>query len=278
MVGFGLVVLFVLVVLFMRGGGAMALFDLHAFLVVVGGSMVAATLAMPAKVIVRMPRLLVLAAVGEPMDQPTMVAQLVKASERVRASGRAAALGNGKEIEDSFLKTGLGFVADGFEPKEIRSLLEAEMSAIRGRHRTNVNLFESLGGYCPTFGILGTVEAMVAILGNLSTPDKLGPEIALAMVATLYGVGFANLLFLPVGNRLKKMSEEELRTRQVMVDVIVGIQEGAKPEFIRERLRVSLPPETRRTIAMLSERRIKKARTAALGTQELHAAIPETQE
>lgn len=275
MVGFGLVFLFVLVVLFMRGGGAMALFDLHAFLVVVGGTLVAATLSMPTKVMVRMPRLMLLAAVGEPLDQPTVVAQLVKASERVRATGRSSALGSAKDVDDPFLKQGLQLIADGFDPAEIRKLLEAEMSAIRGRHRTNVSLFESMGGFAPTFGILGTVEAMVAILGNLSTPDRLGPEIALAMVATLYGVGFANLLFLPVGNRLKKMSEEELRTRQVMVDVIVGIQEGAKPEFIRERLRVSLPPETRRTIAMLSERRIKKARTAALGTQELNTAMPD---
>jgi chemotaxis protein MotA len=197
-------------------------------------------------------------------------------------SGRVAATGSARDVDDAFMRTGLQFVADGFDPAEIRQLLEAELTAIRARHRANFNLFESLGSYCPVFGIFGTVEAMIQILGNLSTPDKLGPEIGLAMVATLYGVGFANLVFLPVASRLKKLSEDELRVRQLMIDVIVSIQEGAKPEFVRERLRVSLPPDLRRSIAVKSRVKAKKAApaTATLPQQtdeDVYGSVPEEQ-
>lgn len=255
-----------MVVLFFRGGDAKALFDVHALLMVVGGTMAAAAFSYPASTFMRIPQFIFMAVVAEGIHVPTVVAQMIKASDRVRQNGRAAAVGAPRDVDDPFLKTGLGFVADGFEPREIEALLESELSAIRARHRMGIGMFEGLGGFSPVFGILGTVEAMVAILGNLTNPDKLGPEIALAMVATLYGVAWANLVFLPVATRLKKLSEEELRVRQLMIDILVNIQEGAKPEFIRARLRVSLPPETRRTIAALGER---KQRRQAQPTQQM---------
>lgn len=283
MIGIGIAVVFVLLVLFMRGGNATALFDLHALLIVVGGTIAAVAITYPLATLLRTPRMIFLAGAGHSLDLPTVAAQLIKAADRVRMNGRVAATGNTRDVDDPFMRTGLQFVAEGFDPAEIRQLLEAELTAIRARHRANFTLFEAMGSYCPVFGIFGTVEAMIQILGNLSTPDKLGPEIGLAMVATLYGVGFANLVFLPVGSRLKKLSEDELRVRQLMIDVIVSIQEGAKPEFIRERLRVSLPPDLRRSIAVKSRVKAKKVnQTAALpqqqpGDDEMYASVPEEQ-
>ena len=290
MLGLGLVVLFVLIAAFFRGGEAARLIDLHAFVMVVGGTLAAGAFAYPASVVMRMPQLFIMGVAAEGPHLPTVVAQLVKASDRVRQQGRAAAPGGPREVEDPFLKQGLLFVAEGFEPKEIQSLMEAELGAIRARHRQGIGLWDGLGGFAPTFGILGTVEAMVAILGNLTNPDKIGLDIAVAMVATLYGVGFANLVFLPIANRLRKLSEEELRVRQVMIDVLVNIQEGSKPEYIRERLRVALPPETRRTIAALSERRSRRTRSqtqpvmqAPAGAMdeygdEMYGSVPQDQE
>jgi chemotaxis protein MotA len=283
LLGIGIAVVYVLLVLFMRGGNAWALFDLHAALMVLGGTFAAVAVTYPMATFMRIPRLILLAGVGTMLDLPTVAAQLIKAADRVRMGGRTSAPGSARDVDDPFMRTGLGWVAEGFDPAEIRQLLEAELTAIRARHRGNFTIFESLGGYAPTFGILGTVEAMVQILGNLTTPEKLGPEIGLAMVATLYGVGFANLVFLPLGNRLKKLSEEELRVRQLMVDVIVAIQEGAKPEWIRERLRVSLPPDLRRSIAVKSRVKAKRApnQTAPLNPppmeDEMYATVPEEQ-
>ena len=267
MFGLGLVVLFVLVAAFFRGGEAQRLIDLHAFIMVIGGTLAAGSFAYPIATFLRMPQLFAMAVIAEGPHLPTVVAQLVKASDRVRQQGRAAAVGAPRDVDDPFLKQGLMFVAEGFEPQEIQRLMESELSAIRGRHRQGIAMFDGLGGFAPTFGILGTVEAMIAILGNLTNPDKIGFDIAVAMVATLYGVGIANLIFLPAANRLRKLSEEELRVRQVMIDVLVNIQEGAKPEYIRERLRVALPPETRRTIAALSERRMRRGGGGRAQTQ-----------
>lgn len=283
MLGIGLAVVYILLVLFMRGGAAAALFDPHAALMVLGGTFAAVAVTYPMQIFMRIPRLIWVAGAGFMLDLPTVAAQLIKAADRVRMSGRVAAPGSNRDVDDPFMRTGLQWVAEGFDPGEIRHLLEAELTAIRARHRAHFTVFEALGGYAPTFGIFGTVEAMIQILGNLTTPEKLGPEIGLAMVATLYGVGFANLVFLPVANRLKKLSEEELRVRQLMIDVIVAIQEGAKPEWIRERLRVSLPPDLRRSIAVKSRVKAKKTtgQTAQLPQQpmeeEMYATIPEEQ-
>ncbi len=275
LLGLGAVVIFVLLVLSVRGGGAWSLFDAHAFLIVFGGTVAAAALAFPTSVVFRLPRLFFMAITQDSLRADVMAAQLVKASQRVQSQGRLAAVGNARDLDDAFLRTGLGMVADGFEPREIQALLETELDAMRARHRLGIGLYESMGGFSPVFGILGTVEAMIAILGNLSNPDKLGPEIALAMVATLYGVAFANLLFLPVASRLKKLSEDELRIRQMTIDILVNIQEGAKFEFIRERMRLSLPPATRRTIAALSERKRNRARRAEVEAPQPVAAPEE---
>lgn len=283
MLGIGLAVVYILLVLFMRGGAAAALFDPHAALMVLGGTFAAVAVTYPMQIFMRIPRLIWVAGAGFMLDLPTVAAQLIKAADRVRMSGRVAAPGSNRDVDDPFMRTGLQWVAEGFDPAEIRHLLEAELTAIRARHRAHFTVFEALGGYAPTFGIFGTVEAMIQILGNLTTPEKLGPEIGLAMVATLYGAGFANLVFLPVANRLKKLSEEELRVRQLMIDVIVAIQEGAKPEWIRERLRVSLPPDLRRSIAVKSRVKAKRStgQTAQLPQQpmeeEMYATIPEEQ-
>ncbi|MEB3283787.1 MAG: MotA/TolQ/ExbB proton channel family protein [Candidatus Sericytochromatia bacterium] len=262
MAGFALVVLFVLIVAFMRGGEAQRLLDLHAFVVVVGGTLVASAFAYPVAVFLRIPSLIIIALTREEIHLPTVVRDLVKASDRVRQHGRQAAPGSPQDIDDQFLLQGLQMVGEGLEPVEIRTLMEAELSAMRGRHRQGIGLFEGMGGFAPTFGILGTVEAMVAVLGNLTNPDKIGLDIALAMVATLYGVGLANLICIPIANRLRKLSEEELRVRQVIVEVLINIQEGAKPDFVRKRLRLALPPEMRRTLSALHERRIRRSQAA----------------
>lgn len=272
MAGFALVVMFVLLVAFMRGGEAQRLLDLHAFVVVVGGTLVAGAFAYPLAVFLKIPSLFVIALTREEIHLPTVVADLLKASDRVRQYGRQAAPGAPQDIDDAFLRQGLQMVGEGLEPGEIQTLLEAELSAMRSRHRLGIGLFEGLGGFAPTFGILGTVEAMVAVLGNLTNPDKIGLDIALAMVATLYGVGLANLVCIPIGNRLRKLSEEELRVRQVIVDVLVNIQEGAKPDFVRKRLRLALPPETRRTLSALRERRVRRSQAAAAAAPAAAAA------
>lgn len=260
--GLGAVVLFILLVLAFRGASFGALFDIHALVLVGGGSFAASMFAYKGA-FVRFMQGFVMATTRDEIDPELVAASVIKGADRVRTSGRQAAMGGPRDADDPFIKTGLSYIADGLEPQQIRALLETELLSMKQRHRATISLFEGLGGFSPVFGILGTVEAMIAILGNLQSPDKLGPEIALAMVATLYGVAFANLLFIPISVRLRHLSEEELRVKQAAVEVLVAIQEGAKPEYVREAVRSSLPPASRAKIAATAQRRARKRAASA---------------
>lgn len=270
---FGVVTLalFILVALAMQGPSVGGLWSSHAALIVIGGTFTAAMMSFPTKLVFRVPRLIIESIKTPALEVTYMVATLIRASDRLRASGVAGLQAEVKAIKDPFLKRGLQYIAEGFDSKEIGDLLEAELIGIRGRHRNHIGVFEALGGFAPTLGIMGTVMSMVSILGNLSNPDELGPEIANAMVATLYGVGSANLIFLPIANKLKKYSEEELRLRWVMIEVILAMHGGASPRTIRERLKASLPPETRKIIADAKGKKgaqpTGRLETAQLGTE-----------
>jgi len=273
---FGVVVMafFILVCLAMQGPTVSSLFSTHALVVVIGGSIAATFLAFPADVVMKVPRLMWEAVRPTKLELPTVVATLVRISDRVRQSGLNGIMGELKHIEDPFLRRGLQYVAEGFDSKEIEELMEADLISIRGRHRNNIGVFDTLGGFAPTLGILGTVLSMVAVLGNLANPEELGPEIAEAMLATLYGVGAANLLFIPMGSKLKKLSEEELRIRWVMIEAILLIQGGAHPRVIRERLKVALPPKTRKMIQDVKGKR--RRGTQSMGTDEM--VVPQMDE
>lgn len=264
---FGVVVLtlFILVMLAMQGPSVGGLWSPHAALIVIGGSFTATIMSFPTKLVMRIPRLVLEAIRAPKIEVNAIVATLIRVSDRLRTGGVNALHSELKGIKDPFLKKGLQYIAEGFDSKEIQDLMEADMIGIRGRHRNNIAVFESLGGYSPTLGIMGTVMSMVAILGNLESPEKLGPEIANAMVATLYGVGAANLLFIPLATKLKKLSEEELRLRWVMIEVTLLMHSGASPRTIRERLKASLPPETRK---MIQDVKGKKGGGGATGRLE----------
>ncbi|HEY9764739.1 MAG TPA: MotA/TolQ/ExbB proton channel family protein [Chroococcales cyanobacterium] len=246
--GLAFLSIFILVVLAMQGGSIASLWSLHAFVIVVGGSFAAVAVSFPAQNLFRMPRLIWEAFRPTKLELASIVATLIKLTDKIRRGGINAITQDLKHIEDPFLKKGFQYIAEGFDAKEIEDLLAADMMSIRGRHRNNMGVFEALGGYAPTLGIMGTVMSMVSILGNLDKPEALGAEIATAMVATLYGVASANIFFLPVATKLKKLSEEELRIRQVTIDIILSVQAGASPRLIRERLKAALPPETRKMI------------------------------
>ncbi len=273
---FGLVVMafFILVTMAMQGPTVGSLWSIHAIVIVIGGSIAATFLAFPADIVFKVPRLMWEAVRPTKLELPAVVATLVRISDRVRQSGLNGIMAELKHIEDPFMRRGLQYVAEGFDSKEIEELMEADLISIRGRHRNNIGVFDTLGGFAPTLGILGTVLSMVAVLGNLANPEELGPEIAEAMLATLYGVGSANLIFIPIGSKLKKLSEEELRIRWVMIEAILLIQGGANPRVIRERLKVALPPKTRKMIQDVKGKR--KRGTNAMGTDEM--VIPQMDE
>ncbi|MGV3742908.1 MAG: flagellar motor protein [Burkholderiaceae bacterium] len=141
-------------------------------------------------------------------------------------------------VRDPFLRKGLQLVVDGSDAAKLREILEAEISSFELQQRQAVRIWESAGGYAPTIGILGAVLGLIHVMENLADPSKLGSGIAVAFVATIYGVGLANLVFLPIGNKLKAMLNRQVMQLDILVDAFVAIANGDNSRVLSERMAV----------------------------------------
>lgn len=139
-------------------------------------------------------------------------------------------------VRDPFIVKALRLIIDGIDPLKIREILDVEISSFERRERQAARIWEAAGGYAPTIGILGAVLGLIHVMENLSDPSKLGSGIAVAFVATIYGVGLANLVFLPIANKLKAIIANEVNKREMIADLFYGIASGDNPRVIQERL------------------------------------------
>lgn len=140
------------------------------------------------------------------------------------------------EQKDPFVQKGLQLIVDGVDPHKLQDILDNDISAYEREERLAVRVWESAGGYAPTVGILGAVLGLIHVMENLSDPSKLGGGIAVAFVATIYGVGLANLVFLPIGSKLKAMVSREVTRRERLAEAFAGIATGDNPRLIEERI------------------------------------------
>ena len=141
-----------------------------------------------------------------------------------------------RNSRDMFVAKGLRLIIDGIDPVKLREILEAEIYAFEAEQRQAIKIWEAAGGYSPTIGILGAVLGLIHVMENLSDPTKLGGGIAVAFVATIYGVGFANLIFLPVSNRLRSIVNQAIHHREMVIEALLSIATGENPRIIEERL------------------------------------------
>ncbi|GAA2579701.1 flagellar motor protein [Dactylosporangium fulvum] len=171
-----------------------------------------------------------------------LVEDIVKLAEKARREGLLALEDAMKEVQDPFLKKGLQLAIDGTDSEELAAILEAEVDAKKKADKQSATYFTAMGGYAPTIGIVGTVLGLIHVLENLSQPDKLGHLIAGAFVATLWGVMSANVLWLPMAAKLKRVSEMEVAQMELVIAGIINIQAGANPRLVAQKLRSLLPP------------------------------------
>lgn len=166
---------------------------------------------------------------------------LVSLAEKARRDGLLALEDALKEVEDPFLVKGVTLAVDGTDPEDLREILEGEVMAKRSADKHSAKFFADAGGYAPTIGIIGTVMGLVHVLENLSQPEELGHLIAAAFIATLWGVMSANVLWLPIGNRLKRLGELEAARMEVIIEGVLAIQAGSNPRVVAQKLRSLLP-------------------------------------
>jgi len=231
----------------MEGGNPASFINIPAFLIVVGGTFGVMTASTDIKSIMKMPKLLIYAAKGGKgeFDQRAAATQMVALAEKARRDGLLALEDDINSVDDPFTKKGLQLVVDGVESDLVVAILQSEMDGTAARHNKGIKLWQQAGGFAPTLGIIGTVMSLVHVLENLSSPAGLGHSIAGAFLATLYGVGSANIVYLPVANRLKELSGSEVSSRNLMLEAILSIQAGDNPRMLAEKLDTFLAPGER---------------------------------
>ncbi len=229
----------------LEGGHAGALFKYTAAIIVFGGTIGATAISYSLNELKNVPRLFKIALFPKEMELAQVIDLIVGLADEARREGLLYLENRLDEIKDPFLRKGIQLVVDGTDPELVRSIMEVELYAIEERHHIGSSIFETAGGYAPTMGIIGTVMGLVHVLGNMSDPNSLGPAIAVAFMATLYGVASANVLWLPLGAKLANLSKKESHLRQLMIEGIVSLQAGYNPILIRERLSAFLTPAHR---------------------------------
>jgi chemotaxis protein MotA len=170
---------------------------------------------------------------------------VVKLADKARREGLLTLEDSVADVDDDFLKKGVSLAVDGTDPEELREILECELMAKKAADKHSAKFFGDMGGYAPTIGIIGTVMGLVHVLENLSQPDKLGHLIAGAFVATLWGVLSANVIFLPIGNRLTRISQLEASRMEMVIEGVLAVQAGANPRVVAMRLNSLLPAHQR---------------------------------
>lgn len=235
---FGVIIAFAAVIggNFLEGGHLSALVNFPAGVIVLGGTIGAAMLQSPWDVVRRALGISVWVVSPPKIAFKRGIDKIVSWAQSARKEGLLGLEAIAETESDLFARKGLQLLVDGNEPEIIRNVLEVETAILEQRDIDATRFFESMGGYAPTIGILGAVMGLISVMGNLAEPDKLGPGIAVAFVATLYGVGLANLLFLPVASKLKSCVRQEAKYRDLIVEGIISIADGENPRAIELKL------------------------------------------
>ncbi len=220
----------------LEGGSIHAIMQLTAAIIVIGGTVGAVMVNYQLPTFMLAIKNAKKVIVNSKVDAKQIRRHISDLSTIARKDGLLALESMVKKIEDPFLKRGLQLVVDGAEPQLIREILEIDIAYCEEYQNTSAKVFESAGGYSPTIGILGAVLGLIHVMENLADPNKLGAGIAVAFVATVYGVGSANLLWLPLAGKLKFKIREETILKEMMIEGLISLSEGENPRRVEEKL------------------------------------------
>ncbi|KFE48811.1 MULTISPECIES: flagellar motor protein [Pseudomonas] len=234
----GLILAFVAIIggNFLEGGHLGALLNGPAALIVVGGTLGASLLQSPMNAFMRAMKIIHWIIFPPRIDLPGGVDRVIGWSMTARKEGLLGLETVADSEPDGYARKGLQLLVDGAEPAAIRSILEVDFITQETRDIQAAKVFESMGGYAPTVGIIGAVMGLIHVMGNLADPSQLGSGIAVAFVATIYGVAMANLILLPVANKLKAIAHRQARYREMLLEGLLSIAEGENPRSIELKL------------------------------------------
>ncbi|MBI4885064.1 MAG: MotA/TolQ/ExbB proton channel family protein [Actinobacteria bacterium] len=243
-IGMVLSLVFMLASVVMEGGNPMALVAIPSVVLVFGGTLAASATAFTFGEVLRMPKMAI-KGFSKPAELGGTISQLCELAEVARKEGALALEGRIAEVDDPFLQHGLTLLVDGADEHRIQDELDAALSAIADRHQRNISLWTKAAGYAPIFGLMGTTMGLINMLGHLDKPEEIGPSLAVAMTATLYGLVSSNVMFTPIADKLTRLHESEMLVKEMMIDGVCSILHGFSSRAMTERLEIWLQPAAR---------------------------------
>lgn len=221
----------------LEGGHVSALIQPTAALIVVGGSLGATFVSFPMNVVLQAYKDVLKTLFPPKNDPEAIVKDMMGYAAKARKNGLISLEQDAQGIKDHFTQKGLSLVVDGIDPQKLRETMEVELTIFEEHSKASAEVFEATGGYAPTIGIIGAVLGLIHVMNNLSDSANLGKGIAVAFVATIYGLMIANLLCIPLSTKLKQRLKEELLQKEMIIEGLIAIQNGENPHFIEQRLR-----------------------------------------
>lgn len=220
----------------LEGTSPISFLSFSAFVIVIVGTMGATLTSVGLDNFKRMPKTFMRAITYRSTDRSEAITTLVAFAEKARREGLLVLEDDLQGVGNEFLRKGVQLVVDGTDPELVKEILQTEVDSLAEEHQRDSTSWTTTGGYSPTLGIIGTVMGLVNVLGNLQDAKALGPAIAVAFIATFYGVAMANLVYLPIGLKLGVCSADEIAGRELMIEGILSIQSGDNPRIVEEKL------------------------------------------
>ena len=236
LIGFGAII----VGQYLEGGHLDTILNAVALLIVLGGTLGAVMLQTPMNTFLRALKMTVWIFKPPQQSAKRLLEKILDWNQIARREGLVRLEAMAMEETDIFTQKGLQLIADGAEPEIIREILETDLDIMENNDLQAAKVYEAMGGYSPTIGIIGAVLGLIHVMGNLADPSSLGSGIAVAFVATIYGVGLANLLFLPIGNKLKTLVQRRTQLQMMLIDGLISVADGDNPRNIESRLQAYL--------------------------------------
>ena len=242
----GFLITWILVLASMASGGNFGAYvDVPSIMITLGGAIGATIISNPSDRLKAVGGSFKSVFFSKQIDLVGMVQMIVSFAEKARREGLLALEGDVAELDNVFLKKSIQLVVDGTDPELVRAILDTEIGVFEDRHSANKSMFDTLAEFGPSFGMIGTLIGLIAMLGNLQDVSALGPGMAVALITTMYGSMLANMFAIPCSKKLAARSAQEVKGMELMVEGILAIQAGENPRIVEEKLKVFLPPKMR---------------------------------
>lgn len=246
----GLVVCIVLVLwAIISGAGVSGLtknfVDFQSVLITLGGSFMAVMASNTMKDYINGLKSFALVLKATPSNMPETIQKIIDLSNVARKEGLLSLEEAASELDDSFMQKGILLIVDGTDPELVRAIMETELVSIEARHKKNIKFWEDVATMGPAWGMIGTLVGLVNMLQNMSDPSRIGPDMSVALLTTLYGSMLANWICNPVAAKLKVNNETEMQMKEIMIEGLLSIQAGENPRVIEEKLKSFMAPKDR---------------------------------